>query len=335
MNARSKPAAERGSPVPADGPTYPSPSGLSAADSGSRRRELPATRRQRPPKILRWSIDDRKCIHEARAGEMLFGRVILRLPGWCVDLRGREGWVPLDAPGATLRGGWPVWRGLAAAKVALEAVAYEGIASLVGARLLAAKEGSTLIDGVREERRRGKIEKIAVDYKVDASLPQAVDLPPIEIKRRARVVLPIRLPSFSNTRYHHMALHRVKDGHKTAAALALRGPVRGLQAPLRIVLTRIGPKRLDPGNIEGSFKGIQDGVAAALHIDDGDPRLKWVYEQRCAEPDELGLSRGYGVVIEVWPEPDDIIVLRGPSDARPTLPEFPTYRAKRRAQRSG
>lgn len=62
---------------------------------------------------------------------------------------------------------------------------------------------------------------------------------------------------------------------------------------LTITLTRIAPNKLDPGNYQGSFKHVQDGVADWLGIDDGDERLTWSYAQ------ERGGAREYAVRIEI------------------------------------
>ena len=60
---------------------------------------------------------------------------------------------------------------------------------------------------------------------------------------------------------------------------------------LRVTLTRIGPRKADHSNIVASFKAVQDGVADYLwrdcddhaktcgHLHDGDPRVKWLYDQ--------------------------------------------------------
>lgn len=50
--------------------------------------------------------------------------------------------------------------------------------------------------------------------------------------------------------------------------------------PATITLTRVAPRRLDSDNLAGSFKAVQDEVAALMGIDDGDPRITWVYAQR-------------------------------------------------------
>ena len=44
--------------------------------------------------------------------------------------------------------------------------------------------------------------------------------------------------------------------------------------------TAIAPRKFDDGAVEGSCKAVQDGIADALGIDDGDDRLEWRYDQR-------------------------------------------------------
>lgn len=62
---------------------------------------------------------------------------------------------------------------------------------------------------------------------------------------------------------------------------------------LTIELTRLGPKLMDSDNNVGSLKHVRDGVADALGVDDGDPRLHWVYLQDCRR------RRIYAVRIEL------------------------------------
>lgn len=46
-----------------------------------------------------------------------------------------------------------------------------------------------------------------------------------------------------------------------------------------VTLTRVGPRRLDDDNLAGSLKGVRDAIAAALGVDDRDPKVQWVYGQ--------------------------------------------------------
>jgi hypothetical protein len=70
-----------------------------------------------------------------------------------------------------------------------------------------------------------------------------------------------------------------------AARLPRRTPAR-----LTITLTRIGVRNLDADNLANSFKHVQDGIADALGIDDGDPLLTWRYGQRRGKPKEYAVE---------------------------------------------
>jgi hypothetical protein len=63
--------------------------------------------------------------------------------------------------------------------------------------------------------------------------------------------------------------------------------------PCSITLTRIAPRRLDSDNLARSLKAVRDGIADAIGVDDGDPRLEWRYAQ------EQGAVREYAVRVEV------------------------------------
>jgi hypothetical protein len=48
-------------------------------------------------------------------------------------------------------------------------------------------------------------------------------------------------------------------------------------------MTRLGPSAgLDSDNLAGALKAVRDGVADWLGIDDRDPRVAWVCDQRRA-----------------------------------------------------
>jgi hypothetical protein len=48
-----------------------------------------------------------------------------------------------------------------------------------------------------------------------------------------------------------------------------------------VTLTRVAPSNgLDGDNLQGSLKACRDGVADWLKVDDRDPRVTWLYEQR-------------------------------------------------------
>lgn len=60
-------------------------------------------------------------------------------------------------------------------------------------------------------------------------------------------------------------------------------------------LTRIAPRTLDSGdNISTAFKHVKDAIAEWLGVNDRDPRIKWLFEQR-------KLPKRYGLIIEIQP----------------------------------
>jgi hypothetical protein len=101
-----------------------------------------------------------------------------------------------------------------------------------------------------------------------------------------RFVIPLRTVSESNRRDHWaVRAARVKT-QRTMAHLAVRREVMGLQPmPERfaVYLTRHSPSVLDGDNLQGALKGVRDGIADALGIDDGDPRITWDYAQEKAK----------------------------------------------------
>src|SRR5262245_17659834 len=114
------------------------------------------------------------------------------------------------------------------------------------------------------------------------------------------LVLPIRTVSEANQREHWATKFRRKKTQQQIVHLHFRQWKRNqitylLIPPFTIRLTRIGARKLDPDNLAGSFKHVQDAVARELKIDDGDSRVTWLYEQ---EPGK----RIYQVRIEVTKE---------------------------------
>lgn len=115
-----------------------------------------------------------------------------------------------------------------------------------------------------------------------------------------KIYLPIRTKSESNLREHwakrgrRVKKQRANTRMLVASAIMKAGPA-WMRNPgkLDIHLVRIAPRRLDDGNLGISFKAIQDGIADAIGIDDGDRRLHWHYDQRKGKPKE------YAVEVEI------------------------------------
>lgn len=120
------------------------------------------------------------------------------------------------------------------------------------------------------------------------------------------VTLPLRLVSEPNARVHWATKAKRVKAQRTAVRMCLGAHVWG-RVPCRVLLTRIGPNALDGDNLAGACKAVRDAVAAALGVDDRDPRVAWEYAQRRAHPDERGTmvrrtaTRGnrYGVQIRI------------------------------------
>lgn len=101
-----------------------------------------------------------------------------------------------------------------------------------------------------------------------------------------RVEIPIRAYSLANERVHWTKRAKRAKDHRMAAHMA----ARAYRLPVVVILTRIGKRKLDGDNLQGSLKSIRDGVADRLGIDDADSLVRWEYAQ------EIG--KDYAVRIE-------------------------------------
>jgi hypothetical protein len=107
--------------------------------------------------------------------------------------------------------------------------------------------------------------------------------------------VPLRLDTLSNAKGHWRTRYsRAKEQRSIAEFMtwhALReNPVK---PPFRITITRIGKRKLDSDNLQGSAKHVRDGIADALQISDGDESAaEWIVLQ------EIGKSYGVRVRIE-------------------------------------
>ena len=110
----------------------------------------------------------------------------------------------------------------------------------------------------------------------------------------------MRLLSPNQTRGHTrqaaiIASHQIKaERQRTKVEVQLfvaRKELRSLGAPAEIGLTRIGPRRLDDSNLANAFKAVEDGIAAALGLNDkgfvwfgARPGVRVMPEQRSEGP---------------------------------------------------
>lgn len=114
--------------------------------------------------------------------------------------------------------------------------------------------------------------------------------------RGIRVTVPIRTVSEANQREHWRVRHKRKKDQQFAVYVSCLLEFRSvkLSPPYHVTLTRLALRQLDPDNLAGSFKHVQDQVAKLLRVDDGDAKkVRWEYRQERAP--------GFAVRIEVAP----------------------------------
>ncbi|AAQ54957.1 hypothetical protein Bcep22_gp23 [Burkholderia phage Bcep22] len=101
--------------------------------------------------------------------------------------------------------------------------------------------------------------------------------------------LPLHTNNGLNAREHWAARsRRVKKERGLAGTV-----VPSFALPCTVTLVRISPGLLDDDNLRGALKGVRDGIADRLGVDDRDPRVTWVYAQERA--------KGYAVRVELRP----------------------------------
>ena len=96
----------------------------------------------------------------------------------------------------------------------------------------------------------------------------------------------LRTVSATNAREHHFArARRVKEERQLVWAAWFRAGKPHLpRPPCAVTLVRIAPRTLDTDNLSSALKGCRDEVAKLLEIDDADPRVIWLCEQRKSDP---------------------------------------------------
>lgn len=109
-------------------------------------------------------------------------------------------------------------------------------------------------------------------------------------------VFDCRLVSEANNYDHWTKKAKRKKDQQLRTFAAMRNALAGhkIRLPCTVKLIRVGPKKLDSGNIEVTFKACQDEIARQLRVDDGDAtKVTWVYDQEpCGK-------RRYSVRVEI------------------------------------
>ena len=116
----------------------------------------------------------------------------------------------------------------------------------------------------------------------------------------------IKTVSEMNVRCHWSVRYRRLRDHRRAAKIHFLNSVdlALLKFPVQINLVRIGRRSLDTDNLAGSFKGIRDGLADAMRMDDADQRVSWKYSQEKGTPQS--------VRVEVTPMIEFKVAILGP-----------------------
>lgn len=100
------------------------------------------------------------------------------------------------------------------------------------------------------------------------------------------VEVPIKTVSELNRREHWAARARRVKAQRAATLLALRcsrhDPLDDELANsvgCKVLLVRVGPRKLDDDNLRGALKAVRDAVAEWLGKDDGSDWYRWHYGQ--------------------------------------------------------
>lgn len=83
-----------------------------------------------------------------------------------------------------------------------------------------------------------------------------------------------------NDREHWRTRAKRVAAEKSATLFCMGHPRRLQPGEFAVItLTRVCKGTLDDDNLVGSLSGVRDAVATWLGVDDGNPRLKFVYDQ--------------------------------------------------------
>lgn len=106
---------------------------------------------------------------------------------------------------------------------------------------------------------------------------------------------PVKTISEANNRDHWTVRSKRRKAQQAEVDAMLLNALRGrkMAVPCVVRLTRVAPKVLDTDNLASAFKATRDAIARRLGIDDGDPRIRFEYEQTPIK------RREYNIVVEI------------------------------------
>lgn len=99
------------------------------------------------------------------------------------------------------------------------------------------------------------------------------------------------LPAETGERQEPASLVSQASGHQSRPKRLAKGRVR-----IRIGLIRVSCHELDYDGLVSACKPLRDAIAASLHIDDGDARIRFSYAQ-------LQCGGRPGVIVKIEKEP--------------------------------
>lgn len=100
-----------------------------------------------------------------------------------------------------------------------------------------------------------------------------------------KVFIPIKLPSLANLSMHWRRFAAIKKQQRNATRICFHQHRTEIPPPpLLVVITRVGPRKLDGDNLQSACKYVRDQIAAEIGIDDGSDIYIWDYRQRVGKP---------------------------------------------------
>lgn len=104
----------------------------------------------------------------------------------------------------------------------------------------------------------------------------------------ATFTLPLTTVSEANAHAHWRQRSTRAKAQRDAVTLVLASYRAFLRARLEraaerglvVLLVRVAPRGLDRDNLQGALKACQDSVAAVLGVDDREPRVTYLHDQR-------------------------------------------------------
>lgn len=100
--------------------------------------------------------------------------------------------------------------------------------------------------------------------------------------------IPLKLISAANAREHWAKKARRVKAERKAALIIQKHPL-----PCVVTITRHGKRMMDGDNLQSACKGLRDGIADRLGVDDADPQVTWKYAQ--------DVQPYYGVSVTIEP----------------------------------